>query len=268
MPDVPPPAGGRQPWEQLPNETDKQYAAFRIYRDMGRQRSILGASYRIRGLPVPPSANSPGTWKMWAKKNRWVERSRQFDEFHEGMADRARDNALFTAASMQGIAMVGDEIDWIARRKQTRAAEWDLSQRLQKKAHEMLDMALIRRKVIPADPQKNQPEIQIFEPAKWSFKTVTELVQTASQLARLSSELPQTIHKDDEAKSGEDDEAMFADSAGILEQALAPGQVPAMPEDVTTRPNINITRESALQGITTPMRIRPQPRTGGGGGAA
>lgn len=61
------------PWKRLPDETDKAWEAFQIYRDYGPARS----QSKVAGL-VGKSANVIG---RWATKYNWVWRVHQFDRY-------------------------------------------------------------------------------------------------------------------------------------------------------------------------------------------
>jgi len=62
-------------WERQPNETSKQYTAFCIYRDAGPERSISEVADKW--------SNSGATSRLneWSKKNHWVERATDYDEY-------------------------------------------------------------------------------------------------------------------------------------------------------------------------------------------
>lgn len=67
---------GRKLWEQLPNESDKAYNAFLVYRDIGRTRS-LPAAYRKHSGKDAKQAN--GQWNLWSDRFNWRERARAWD---------------------------------------------------------------------------------------------------------------------------------------------------------------------------------------------
>jgi hypothetical protein len=76
------------PWEQLPGESSKAYAAFCLYRDQGPQRSIEAASraYHDRGLQHGEAAHAQrkrrasGQIGRWAQRWNWSARARAWDE--------------------------------------------------------------------------------------------------------------------------------------------------------------------------------------------
>lgn len=73
-PDAPtPPANPDHPWEQRLNESDKAYAAFRVFRDLGPSKRTLAETARQLGKA------RRGVVEEWAGKHRWVERAKAWD---------------------------------------------------------------------------------------------------------------------------------------------------------------------------------------------
>lgn len=64
-------AAAAKPWEQLPVESGPAYAAFLAYRDMGPERSFVGAA-RVLG-------KGESLLRRWAGRYRWRERAWQWD---------------------------------------------------------------------------------------------------------------------------------------------------------------------------------------------
>jgi hypothetical protein len=73
--------------ERLPQESQRAYRAFCIYRDMGPDRSLDQAWKRFRAASGPTkdrgSARRPGHWADWSQKYHWVERAEAYDDFIE-----------------------------------------------------------------------------------------------------------------------------------------------------------------------------------------
>lgn len=72
-----------KPWEKLPEETNRQYGAFCIYRDMGIGRSILKVAHEWS------AGGHTSKLKEWSSKCHWVERASAYDE-HIDEIKRAR----------------------------------------------------------------------------------------------------------------------------------------------------------------------------------
>jgi hypothetical protein len=71
-----------QPWDRLPNETNRWYQRFSAFRLAGPTRSINGLYNQERvakGLERAQSAS--GKWREMASSNRWVERAEAWDTY-------------------------------------------------------------------------------------------------------------------------------------------------------------------------------------------
>ena len=81
-----------QPWERQPEETNKSWPAFRLYRDMDpSERTIAKVSKQLgHGNPV--------TCEKWSRDNGWVSRAGSYDA-HQDELNRARLERERTAAS-------------------------------------------------------------------------------------------------------------------------------------------------------------------------
>lgn len=81
-----------KPWERQTGETDKQFQAFAIYRDMGPARALADVG---RELGKTKAAMEP-----WSVKNRWVERASKWDDEADRL-QRERDQVERQAARMK-----------------------------------------------------------------------------------------------------------------------------------------------------------------------
>jgi hypothetical protein len=76
------------PWEQLPGESSKAYAAFCLYRDQGLNRSIEATSRAYHGHSAPLGRETPtgrrrgasGQIRRWAQRWNWSARARAWDQ--------------------------------------------------------------------------------------------------------------------------------------------------------------------------------------------
>lgn len=60
-----------KPWERQENETPKQFEAFKIYRDMGEERSLTKVAQQLK--------KSTTLMGRWSGINNWVERCAAWD---------------------------------------------------------------------------------------------------------------------------------------------------------------------------------------------
>lgn len=74
--------GEERLWERVVGETDKQWLAFRTYRDVPAvDRTVKEAYRRSAGKPDAPAA--PTWWYDTSTRNRWRERAHAFDQWSE-----------------------------------------------------------------------------------------------------------------------------------------------------------------------------------------
>lgn len=81
---------GDYPWEMLPGETPKQFAAFVTYRELGIHRSLREATVVFYRIPADEWATESGKkhWQgkkrlieRWSAQNKWVQRVEEYDEW-------------------------------------------------------------------------------------------------------------------------------------------------------------------------------------------
>lgn len=92
-----------KPWERQEEETDKAFAAFCIYRDMGAGRSLAGAWQKQRkdgGKTAEKTTNPPRYWEQWSSLYSWSARAVAYDEHLAAVAvTAAEDNVRALAAA-------------------------------------------------------------------------------------------------------------------------------------------------------------------------
>lgn len=82
-----------RPWERLPNETPKAYAAFQMYLqlqpygEMDEKRSIINVTKKL-GLAAQSGV------ELWSAKYKWQERTIAYDSYRANSAIKIKDAAL------------------------------------------------------------------------------------------------------------------------------------------------------------------------------
>jgi len=84
----------RDPWERMPGETDRAWAAFMAYRDAGPLRRKVDVARALKGDSTLTRA--PTSWGTWSKKYDWPGRLEAYDAFLV-QAARDRQDAISTA---------------------------------------------------------------------------------------------------------------------------------------------------------------------------
>src|SRR5690349_9354557 len=84
-----------KPWERQWGESSRAYAAFCIYRDLGRKRSLDKAfqSYCAeQQKPLTADGRAPGQWALWSAKNSWPARAAAYDDHLDRENREARES--------------------------------------------------------------------------------------------------------------------------------------------------------------------------------
>lgn len=214
-------------WEQQAGEPGAAYAAFNTYLGQGPARTLDGA-YRQAQPGHKQGARAPGNWRTWHKAHAWVERAAAWDRRNVQVADQAKVAAVAAHATDETKAWL-DQLN--TRQLATEKYEWDVAQRLFKKALAMLDFGLaeVVRKTGP-----HGETIEIYTPTDWNMGDAARLVKVATQLARQANQMPLRVA---EAPPQDAADAMF-DTRGQLADQLPPGVVPPMPTDPDAKPDL------------------------------
>lgn len=145
----------KKPYDRQPNETDKSWAAFCMYRDMGRERSLekLRQKRTEEGI-----ANGSSVLGSWSVKHNWVERCSAFDD----------DELERESIELQKLRL--------SRRLQMERDAWNRRDKLIKKADMIARIPLVK-------PEMSEDGTQIFMPTdKWSLKDAIAFYQYADNL--------------------------------------------------------------------------------------
>ena len=216
-----------EPYEQLPGEPGPAYQAFNTYLGLGPSRTLDGA-YRASHPGHKPGQRAPGNWRTWNKSHNWAERAAAWDRRNVHVADQAKVAAIQAHATDETKAWL-EKLN--TRQLATEKYEWDLAERLFKKATAMLEfgLATVTQKTGP-----NGETIEIYAPTDWNMGDAARLVKVATQLARQANQMPLRVA---EAPTQDPGDAMF-DTRGQLADQLPGGVVPPMPADPDARPEL------------------------------
>jgi hypothetical protein len=145
-----------KPYDRQPNETDKSWAAFCMYRDMGRDRSLekLRQVRSERGRAY----STLYAWRLERTKHTWVERCSAFDD----------DELEKESIALQKLRLT--------RRLQMEKQAWDRRDKLIKKADTIARVPLLK-------PEISEDGTQIFMPTdKWSVKDALAFYEYSDKL--------------------------------------------------------------------------------------
>lgn len=158
-------------WERMPHEPPKAYAAFVIYRSLGKTRSTREVYELTKGLEPGSKkvGGIPPYFSKWSSHYGWVSRAAAFDEHMLGVAQEAEEEALSQSARM-----------WAHRFNTQREQEFDLAQQLISKVEEMLSFPVAKTVV-----EEGGRKITVY-PTDWKPSDITAFLKTASTLGRLA----------------------------------------------------------------------------------
>ena len=140
-----------KPYDRQPNETDKSWAAFCMYRDMGGERSLEKLGQKI-------GKRSGRFLQQWCSKYKWVERCRPFDN-----EELQRESVLLQQKRLE-------------RRIQMEEDAWARREKVLNKANTILSIPI-------AKPVKSEDGTNIYMPTdKWSLKDAIAFFQYADNL--------------------------------------------------------------------------------------
>lgn len=150
-----------KPYEQLPNETEKAYAAFRAYMEMS-PRSVRGLAVALN-----KSATLIG---QWSSKHHWQERIRAWD--NEQM--RSSEQAAQKEAAERGRL-------WAQRKIQIKEDGYALGQSLMERAKQLLALPVFER-----DREYVSEVVETKDGRQVPIKTVLNFSQSPRDAIRMA----------------------------------------------------------------------------------
>lgn len=175
-----------RPWDRLPDETEKSFAAFVLYRDMREERSF--ANLRAKYTNDAPKAHkqkkqtTPAltTVKQWSIKYHWQARCKAFD---------AENDRIHQQASFEVTERTAEELAYL--RSEQRQKELDMSRKLLDRAQEMLDVPLLAKEVkeVVKVGKKEIETVVTYLPAAWRARDALGYAELASKLSRLGLDM-------------------------------------------------------------------------------
>src|SRR5262245_49372726 len=143
-------------FEQQPRESNKAFAAFRVYLELGSERSLLAVADKLE--------KSASLIERWSRKFDWPARIQAYVA-HLATVERA---------AIEGLA-VAKAVEWQKVHEAVRVAEWQRHQRLIALADEMI-----------ARWEKNKLKCGTLE-------GIARVLELATKLGRLAAGMPTEV---------------------------------------------------------------------------
>ncbi len=143
-------------FEKQEGETPKAWAAFKLYRDMGKERTLRKAGEAYYG-----HGGNMARIGIWSRENDWVARVQAWDDYHEMIRNEAVEHFNRT-----------EGMDIARRTAQAQEELLSVKEELLPKLKLMARWPLKRETIT----DKDGVQITNVYPAKWSFNTLVNAI--------------------------------------------------------------------------------------------
>ena len=167
----------RQPWERLPQETAKAYAAFQQYMRLPpRERSIDAAwesATNVQQTDDDKKRRAPRGWGNWSSLFDWRNRALAHDDHLSRLEQAAEDEK------------------WLQRRKESREHDYTQAEILRAVVVDAIPTArgFLRSSRRYVEGEKGEPDREIIT-VQFDITGLSKVLTEVSRLQRLAVELP------------------------------------------------------------------------------
>lgn len=183
-------------WHQQSNEPVKAYEAFKIYCEIGPNRTHKEVVKRT-GISLP-------TIDSYSTKYKWQSRIRAFLAHND-----QRTEEIFEALIRENAA--SEAAKWAKRRQEFREEVFDYGRQLMKRGKEMLAYPIEKE-----ERKGENGETIIIKPARWNANSIVNTIRLALEMGMLATGLAPGTHPLDEIDweniSSEDLDKILKDS--------------------------------------------------------
>lgn len=190
-------------WDRQPNEPGRAYEAFRVFLELGPERSTRDAFQHWSGTKA--ALQPSGLFKSWVKDHDWKNRALAYDNHASAVAQRAIDRVTDETAEK-----------WARRLQSSAEADWLIAEDLRAKVKVWAKMPPVQRTVTGADGKS----VTILEPVG---------IKDTKDVAAIAQALPDA-HVDLDPKTATAEQLQEA----IARLEAAKGIVPSAPRIART----------------------------------
>lgn len=151
-----------EPFDRRPQESARAYEAFRLYIEMGPNRSLPAVGAKL--------GKSVALMERWSSRWKWRWRARSYDDSMQRQEEAAK-----------AAALKGKMVDWAKRQERIKERDWEQGEALREKVEAILKFPL--SKVVT---KKDGKEIHIY-PVKFSVQMAARMLEVASERQRLAA---------------------------------------------------------------------------------
>jgi hypothetical protein len=161
-----------QPWHRWPMESEAAFALFRLYLEMGEERSLVKV--------MEESGRKYGLIASLSGKFKWPYRAREYDSYVYNIQETTVEKTLQK-----------DAIIYAQRRSIYRNKEYSIATKLLEQAELMLAAPLYEQEIVEKVIVAGQevPTKIIVKPVRWNKNTARAYVNTAAEILRLNLEM-------------------------------------------------------------------------------
>lgn len=145
-------------YERLPGETSKAWQAFRIYRDLGPDRT-----HENTRLSLGKTSGYLRVLEEWSSKYSWAERAVLYDDWLDRMNRQEQEASIPR---------------WEQHRQDALRANIELAAKLRERVQAMLEHPLTKERV----EASNGRNVTYIVPANWTFSSIANMVKTMAEL--------------------------------------------------------------------------------------
>jgi hypothetical protein len=183
------------PFEMLASESPKAWAAFCVYRDLSKDRSI-DTAYEVATGRQLRGKRAPGSWQRWATEYNWVERARSYDAALDARARAATEGEATerrrrmierhaqTAAKLQTAAqMILDEFnDRVAVRGGMKFVDGRMLVSMLNQVSKMLETGQKLERLAEGEPTEHITYERVMSMSDAEFEMLVRRLETEGQV--------------------------------------------------------------------------------------
>jgi hypothetical protein len=166
----------RNSWERRDDESEKAFAAFKVFLEMGEARTVRDAYRQVSGNPG--ASQAAGYFSEWSSKFEWFPRAADYDRH------------LFRAETR---AVESERQKWARRRAELREDAWKDAAALRARARAILALPLTEKTettdTLDEDGKTVHRTVVVQKPVNVKVSDAGTLLNFSDRMARLAADM-------------------------------------------------------------------------------